>query len=288
MKKYRPVFFIIAVSCLIAFLIFYFEKSNVQDSITYFPEDMGLSYDYNETELSAKPAVTENEYELDWKVQSQTHEKVYLREDLSLLYKDGRLLAFLTKWQEDTQTLEQEKRFKFQDSGKFKAISFHHAEKHQDDHITGKDVMSYDYLSVMANGPGTFQSFQIPITPEEQEWQAKNDRSIQDKRQAILKEAEKKFQLILRNYYIFPLSHLHVYNNQTLPGLDKKTTHRAISQLWEGLYKNYVLGIKIKENQIEKPIGSTMPLIMYDKKATHFLILVETKEGELALYRQKI
>lgn len=289
MKKYRSLIFIVTISCLMAFLIFYFQKnSDLQESITTFPEDARLTYDIADTALSVKPRIQSGRYHLLWQADSKTNEKVYLREDLALLYKDDRLISILSNWRENSQRLNQKKRLTFKEDGRFEAISIHHAEKHRQGKITGKDIMSHDHLSVMVGVNDSVSSFRVPTAPEEQEWQRSRSLIIKNERDAILQQAKKTFDLDLSHYDIFPLTHLHIYQQQTLPGLDKKVTHRAISQLWEGLYKNYLLGIKLKENEIEAPLNSAMPLILYDKKGRNFLVVIKTAKGELALYRQNI
>ncbi|MBM7646363.1 hypothetical protein JOD45_002591 [Scopulibacillus daqui] len=290
MKKYRSFFFIVALSFLVAFLLYYFTRhSDLEESITYFPEDSELSYIYNKTTLTIEPQNQSKPFKILWQTGSKTNQKVYLREDVSLLFKNGRLASILSKWRKNAQTIHQEKTLSFHDSGHFEAITIHHAEKHTNQNVyTGKDIMSYDQRYVMAPKNQPISFFKVPVTPEELGWYHVLDSAVKQDQQEILEEASKQFHIHLASYYIFPLTYLHIYNQNTLPGLDKKTSHRAVSQLWEGLYKNYILGIKLKENQTENPIGSSVPFILYDKNSTHFLIITKTASGKLALFKQKI
>ncbi|MFC7393345.1 hypothetical protein [Scopulibacillus cellulosilyticus] len=289
MKKYRSFFFIVVISFLIAFLFYYFTRnSELEESITYFPEDAKLDYIYNNTSLTIKPQNQGKHFKVLWQTSSKTNQQVYLREDVSLLYNNGRLTSILSKWRQNVQTLNQEKTLDFDESGHFEAITIHHAEKHADQNITGKDVMSYDQRYVMVSANQPISIFKVPVTPEELGWYHVLDSSVKTEQREILEEAAEQFHIHPAAYFIFPLTYLHVYNQNILPGLDKKTSHRAVSQLWEGLYKNYILGIKLKENQVEDPIGSSMPIILYDKNSTHFLVITKTRSGKLALFKQKI
>ncbi len=56
----------------------------------------------------------------------------------------------------------------------------------------------------------------------------------------------------------------------------------------EGLYKNYLLGIKKENGTIVDPIDSLIPLILLNKNKKELLVLIYTKENEYVLFKQKI
>jgi hypothetical protein len=90
----------------------------------------------------------------------------------------------------------------------------------------------------------------------------------------------------LSNYQAYPLSEFNELSKDSLPGFTKTESATIVGNLWEGLYKNYILGIRKAEGAIENPKGSTLPLILIATDQTHLLVLTETALGEPILLRQ--
>ncbi|PLR76950.1 hypothetical protein CU633_12830 [Bacillus sp. V3-13] len=65
-------------------------------------------------------------------------------------------------------------------------------------------------------------------------------------------------------------------------------TNEIPGHLWEGLYKNYFLGIQKKDGTIIDPIDSSMPLILLAKDQSHLLVAFETADREPVILRQRI
>ena len=68
----------------------------------------------------------------------------------------------------------------------------------------------------------------------------------------------------------------------------RQQTYEIIGHLMEGLYKNYLLGIKKENGTIVDPIDSLIPLILLNKNKKELLVLIYTKENEYVLFKQKI
>ncbi|WP_085523363.1 hypothetical protein [Tuberibacillus sp. Marseille-P3662] len=288
---FRKRYLIILAALVTALAWFAYNKSNeIRHSITYFPEDPHFSFKKTLSSLNVQNLKQREDYNIIWNVQSESRVPAYLRQDVSLLFEDGKLTDISNKWEQTTQTLVQEKTLSFNDSGHFEALTLHYAEIHpsSDAKITSKDVMTYDHLYVMASPYSQLSAFQIPVTPEQQEWYHVLSRAVHQERQYIIEQAQKKYGLRLSNYHIFPLTYLHVYQSHSLPGLDQKTTHRVISQLWEGIYKNYVLGIQNEGQTPVSAIGSSMPLIFYSKDQSVILTVFRSKSGKIHLLKQSI
>jgi hypothetical protein len=282
----RTLLFILITSFITALLLFYYhDRSDTEQSLTHFPDDPALSFESAATSIQFQPG---SPYTLLWTVESKINKPTYLRQDVSFLFKDHKLIGILSQWKEKTDEISQMKTFKENESGYFEAISVHHAENHYpNDVIKGKEVMSYDHLSVF-NNDGSFTSFRIPTHPNEKRFSQEKWQTLQLKQKDLMNLAAKRYHIDLSQYYGFPLSHIHVYSNQPLPGLSQKTTHRIISQMWEGLYKDYALGIHLSEDDIRDPIGSTMPVILFSKKADHLLIILQLNSGEITLLKQMV
>ncbi|WKB36937.1 hypothetical protein QS257_09015 [Terrilactibacillus sp. S3-3] len=107
MKKKKTFFFILVLACLLAFFLFYFEKNQrLQESMTNYPDDSKLHYQSAETRLSMLPRPAR----FNWQVESAVNKKVYLRQDLSLLYRNNRLYAIMNHWQTQSRLLGKKKK----------------------------------------------------------------------------------------------------------------------------------------------------------------------------------
>ncbi|KHF31170.1 hypothetical protein LR68_00118 [Anoxybacillus sp. BCO1] len=88
------------------------------------------------------------------------------------------------------------------------------------------------------------------------------------------------------DYYHLYLTELVQYNEQPFMDLTTNETETMIGNLWEGLYKNYFLGIKKQNGSMESPIGSTVPLILIKKDYSQLFVVTETADGELIILKQ--
>lgn len=285
-SPFRTLLFILIASFITALLLyFYQDQDETEQSLTYFPDDPALLFEKAGTTIQFQP---DTPYTLQWMVESKINKPTYLRQDVSLLFKDQRLIGILSQWKEKTDQLSQMKTLKENESGYYEAITVHHAENHYPNNvIRGKEVMSYDHLSVI-DSAGEFTSFRIPAQPEEKDWTTKRWRTLQQEQHDLVTKAAQQFHFNLSQYDSFPLSYLHIYNDHPLPSLNQKTTHRVISQLWEGIYKDYCLGVHLSEHDVRDPIGSMMPIILFDKNAKQILVIIQLNTGEITMLKQEI
>lgn len=259
-----------------------------KETIIFFPLDRTAAFSKATTTLQAQPEKPHGSYSLLWKVSSSLTETAYLRQDISLLFADGRLIGTLSKWKENSQTLLQEKNSKQTDSHFFQAISFHYGELHRGQTITSAQKMSGDYLYVVASSYEPFTSFRRGKTATEKEWQRVLTKTTTDFLQYNVKTMLDNLAIPIEDYYHFYLPELLVYNEQPFPGLSQAKTQTIIGNLWEGLYKNYFLGIKQKDGTVASPIGSTIPLLLISKDYSHLLVLTKMKNGETVQLMQQI
>ncbi|GGE46820.1 hypothetical protein GCM10011391_27090 [Pullulanibacillus camelliae] len=277
---------VILLSLLTAiFLYFLNHRLDSEESMIYFPEDTNLHFSKKQTTLAVRKQA--HTAKLLWTTASKTTAPSYLRQDVSLLYRNGQLVSIMNKWQQQIDALEQNKELTLKQAGYYEGITAHYAEAHYpSDIIKSKTRMSYDHLSIMGKSMQSWDSFQIPVTQSEIEWNDQFTRAQQEKNRALLKQAERKYQIPVQEYDVFPLTYLHIFDYNTLPGLNKKTTHRVVSQLWEGLYNHYILGVEPASHERESALGSQMPLILYHRNADEILVVIKTAEGDLALLKQ--
>lgn len=257
---------------ILAFGIYQYTNPKVQESITYFPIDPNVTFKTAQTTLTL---MNQQAKTILWKEHSTLDRKAYLRQDAAMLYANGRLLETLWNWKQNTAVLEQEKRIKLDKSTLLQAITFHHAELHEkEDRISSSQAMSSDQIYFITAGA------------EEVNIKKQLDEQTERMLQLSWNKGLRHFAINLKNYQAFPLSQFNELAKDVLPGFTKLETGTIVGNLWEGLYKNYILGIKKADGTSEDPIGSTLPLILIATDKTHLLVLTETASGEPILLRQ--
>jgi hypothetical protein len=257
---------------ILAFSIHQYKNPKVQESITYFPIDPKVTFKTAQTTLTVmnKPANT-----IVWKEHSTLDRQAYLRQDAALLYANGRLIDELWNWKQNTAIIDQEKRITMGESVLLQAITFHHAELHENDN----QIFSSQAMS-------SAQLYFITSQADEANMKKQLDEQTERMLQLNWNKGLRHFSINLSNYQAFPLSQFNELAKDTLPGFTKPETGTIVGNLWEGLYKNYILGIKKADGTIENPKGSTLPLILIANDKTHLLVLTETSSGEPILLRQ--
>jgi hypothetical protein len=276
---------------LTAYLLYSSEKDTSSiNSLTYFPRDPAIHFLTATTSLrQSSNEDSTTAYKIHWTTGSETNHPVYLRQDVSLLFQNGKLIYLNNQWKQQVMALTFSKTLSFNKESYFEALTDHYAENHpKDSDIKSQDVMSWDHLFVMTKGLKNPQSFTFPTNRRESDFKDKLTTSISKEQHKILVQAAKTYHLKLEAYDVFPLSHIDTYQQNPLPGLTEKTSRRVISQLWEGLYKNYILGIHVKGPSFESPTGSNMPLILYKKSGEQLLVLIRSKTGQLVILKQTI
>lgn len=266
----------LAFAIILALYTQYFKEESV---IKYFPLDQERTFKSYATTLDFAAQEDEDEYEVLWEVASESDQPMYLRQDVSLLYVNGRLKGVVSKWEENVAEIEKETSLHGEDSQKYQAISFHHGEIHEGEKpIKSIQATSKDELYVIDSPHSKSTAFKSPSTAEEKEWKQRLDHTINQQIEAQWEELLKRYQISKEDYDLVPLTQLADYIDKPFPGTTKKNYERIKGQLWEGLYKNYILGIS--DTQSSHPIQSYIPLILFDKKGKHLMVLYEDDTGK--------
>jgi hypothetical protein len=286
MRRILQIMMMLLVFLLFVYMFPFSLQQPAKETITFFPIDPTVRWTKTITKLQSQKQ--DDTYSLLWTVSSSLDRNVYLRQDISFLFADGRLIGTLSKWRENSKTLLQEKEIKLNDSHFFQSISFHQGEIHKGNTITSSQKMSGDQLYVIDSPYSPFTSFRHAKTPEEIEWQSVLNKTTNEFLQYTTKTLFDHFSIRDQNYYHLYLPELIVYNEQPFPDLSLEKTQEIIGNLWEGLYKNYFLGMKRKDGSVISPIGSTIPLILLSKDYSHLIVLTEAKNGEKFQLLQKI
>ncbi|KDE47644.1 MULTISPECIES: hypothetical protein [unclassified Geobacillus] len=285
MKRWMIPFMALAFF-LAAALASLWEHDQTAETIKFFLLDREAAFIEAKTSLALEGGNEPGRYALRWSAASILNRRAYLRQDVSLLFADGRLADVLSKWKTNTDAIDMEKKVRMRDSRFFQAVSFHHGELHTGENITSSQTMSSSYLYVIDSPYHPRASFRRPRTDDEREWQRVLNKATNEFLRHKADELLTHFSLSKKDYYALYLPELVAYTEQPLPGLSTAKTQTVIGRLWEGLYKSYILGIKKEDGSILSPIGSTMPLILIRKDYSRLFVLIEAKTGEKVMLVQ--
>ncbi|KKK33194.1 hypothetical protein WQ57_25020 [Mesobacillus campisalis] len=270
-------------------LIYLFHPQETSETIIFFPIDEAAAYKSVNTTLTMAEGKNENEYEIQWNMYSLLGQKAYLRQDMGLLFKNGRLRGKTAEWKQNADNLSQKQEFNEKDTGKFQAVTFHHSEIHgKDDRITSAQDMSADLLYAIHSPYSPMRSFRIPNTQDDLEWKNLLDTAEDRQLEKAMNNALNKLRLNPDHFFKIWLTELPQFKDKPFPGYTLRETSEIIGRLWEGLYKNYFYGIKKQDGAIVSPIDSTIPLIMVAKDRSSLLVLTETADREAVLLIQQI
>lgn len=286
MKKH-----LLAISLLIFSVLVYMTAKNdpIQETITYFPIDPTVAFQTAATSLVVGNQLKANKYTVQWRTESTLDRKAYLRQDVSLLFSNGKLIGTLGKWVANTRRITQEKEVQGSESSLIQALTFHYAELHHNEaEIFSAQTMTNAQRYVIHSPSGQFFSYQTASSAEEKKWKQILDDKTASTLQTSWQKGLQAFSIPLNHYHAYPLTEFYFHHDRTLPGFSSEETARVIGNLWEGLYKNYFLGIKKADGTFVSPYGSTLPLILVAKDKTQLLVVTETAKGEPILLRQKI
>lgn len=282
MKKIVYLFGIILIFSAISAIIYHVKQPKALESITFFPIAPNVHFQTAETSLMLVKPDT-----VLWRIDSTLDRNAYLRQDAGLLYANGRLMAKLGDWKQHTASLSQKKRTPASSSSFLEAITFHHAELHEkSDQIFSAQAISQDHLYVIKQKTNTFVSFRTAKTTIQSSLKNKLDEQTERMLRYSWNKGIRHYSIHLKNYHAYPLTDFSQRAKAGFPGFTKAETINMIGRLWEGLYKNYFLGITKQDGTKVDSTGSTIPLILLAKDKSHLLVLTETESGDSILLRQ--
>ncbi|MBN3556123.1 hypothetical protein JYA63_17725 [Fictibacillus nanhaiensis] len=277
--KWRISIYLLIIILVIGIIYQPFVKKEARESITFFPIDNNFSFTEAETNLSFRNG-NPSDYDLLWKVRSVTSKRVYLRQDIAMIFENGRLNNKMTEWKTSADEIDLEKDVVSSVPALWEAISYHQGEIHlTEEKYRSVQRMSNNYLYA-AKLSRSFSGFKTP--KDKTERKAKNDLDEKTNKylQQTLTQTTNFYQIDLNEYNVISLESLTDYNNKPLSGFSLSKSQEIIGKLWEGLYKNYFLGITLKNGQRISPIGSSMPFILISKDKKYLFVLFQTTNGE--------
>ena len=199
----------------------------------------------------------------------ETNEKVYLRQDLNLLFQNGFLVKRSYPWKEQTAWLINKIQIFIDKASVYNLISYHHAEIHKNDVITSQQIVTNDRLYAIYF-QNNWEFFRDPQNARQKEQQDQINLALTIQRKELLELAIKELNINQGNYEIFDLDTFSLNKESRI--LKDKDWEKILGGVWEGIYREYVLGFSDDELSYFSP---PMPWILVDKNATHLLILLQ-------------
>src|SRR5699024_712001 len=256
MKVKRYLF--LCIMLIIVTVFFVMTNIIAEMTITYFPID----YDRTFTSAESSLTPTNEQYTIDWASHSTSEDSLYLRQDVSLLFRNGALVGVLNKWLQNTTTIEQKQPVTIRPNAVVQTISFHHGERHDNETITSIQAMSTDELYMLKNN-----SFKTPKTYGQTQAVTELDQQIKHQLHMYWEELMNHFNINEEEYSSIPLTEIVNFDQYLSDTVSEKASDRIIGQLWEGLYKNYILAA------VEANSNDFMPIILLANDQTHLFIL---------------
>lgn len=249
-------------------------------TLKYFPIDEEVSFSEIATTLKLKDREAKHPY-LIWQIDSSQQLSPYLKHDVGLLYQNGQLKGVQSKWTQEQKQMTQLTEFSPDKDSLYQAISYHYLEFHQtDQQIKSYYQMSTAQLFTFVRPDLSYDSFDLPKSKQEEQRAHTLETKIAEQLNVAWTTLIDHFEINRKLYNEIPLIDLQHYQNQPLPGLSMTDTRRVIAQLWEGLYKNYI----IPNSQEVLMNDNVMPLILLDKNLDHLIVLfTDHKQNEQQL-----
>ncbi|MCR8847141.1 hypothetical protein NQ095_01875 [Rossellomorea sp. SC111] len=279
----------LVLMCVVAIGIQFIYKPQTRESIIFFPINENVSYESATTLLMLQPEKKNDHYEVHWRVSSKLDTPAYLRQDVGFLYMNGRLKGLMNEWEQDTDQIVEESTIKGKESSILQAVTFHYSEIHESDtEFTSAQKMSEDTLYVIDSNFSPLNAFRQPGSDTEKEWKNILDKVTSQQLDYLWEKAISSMGITVDEYTPIPLTSLPRFDGRPLEGYTRQEWDRLIGNLWEGLYKNYYLGIKKEDGSVVESIDSAIPLLLVKKDKKEVLVLLVDQYGDASLLRQLI
>lgn len=277
------------IICLIVISFLLKNNEQVQESMIYFPLDQTVSFNLANSSLNLIKNNQKDKYEIVWTVNSSLSEDAYLRQDISMLFVNGRLYDTINEWKRRSKEIAVQKKFTLTDTALLDVISFHHGELHGTNApITSAQYYSAAKMYVIDSKYEPIHSFSIPKTASDEEWVQILTNKLTKSETKHLQTVQANLKINLNDYYIVPLTDFDNFQKILTDNVTITKANQIIGQLWEGLYKNYFLNIKKADGTTISPIGSTIPLLLLNKTIDNLIVSFETGDGDFQYLYQNL
>src|SRR5699024_8224797 len=154
-----------------------------------------------------------------WNTNSTLKDRIYLRQDVTLLYMDGQLKAIKGLWRENEKNISLHATFDESDSSFFEAITFHHGEIHYpNEEIKSIQKVTSDHLYVVDSPHTPLMSFREPNSPIQKEWEETMDRATSQQLQYVWKKWLTEANIEKEQYDSFSLMDIKKFEDKAISG----------------------------------------------------------------------
>jgi len=212
-------------------------------SITYFESNENYFFGHATIETKIKSN------QLQWKMISETNELAYIRQNIGLLFVNGKFKAFYSEWKPNRRYLSFQQSFPLPNKARIDTLGLHYGEFHDDDSIYSLQLMDGQTLYTETNEKMK-QSIDHQI-----------DQTIQQYVQYILD----MYSIDENLYHIVPFTELQQYFKYYNNKHSNLATEKLEGHLWESIYKQYILTL-LSTKDIDEHV---MPLFLFAKDNSH-------------------
>ncbi|MDY0408440.1 hypothetical protein [Paracerasibacillus soli] len=262
----RKLIFILTMNTVILSTIIIFSlKPGAEQTITYFPLDHAITFKKYYTHIQVED---ENNKQIAWTTFSLTDEIIYLRQDVALLFANGKLVGARTKWQQNTDSIKIEEKIPYESHSYWNGITFHYGESH----YANEEIRSVQQISTDELFIGDNFHFKKATNKKERETEKLLKQHTNHDLKVKWNKLISYFNINQANYNEIALTDITLDKPLHFLNHSAEQVEQIIGQLWEGLYKNYLIpAFDSKSGDFDTYI----PLILIDKQETHLIVLFE-------------
>ncbi len=272
--NYKRVILFGVIIFLFATTIWYGYR-DVKSVIQYFPINKEIAF--TDVGSTLKLFKKDKEYIIQADSWSKTSEKVYLRQDVNLLFQNGFLIQLSYPWKENTDWIVNKIQEPVEKDSVYTLLSYHHAEIHQDNGISMNQSVTADKLYVVYF-QDTWEAFNEPQNARQKEAMEILNQAYINKRKKLFEKAIKDLNVNQMNYEVY---NLDTFSLKEKPSkvITEEQWERILGGLWEGIYRSYLVGITKDELTY---FSSPMPWVLIDRNGTHVLVIFQQYNGQFA------
>lgn len=268
----RLLVILIVITIVFLFVFFLLGEPKEEAVVKFFPIDEKIDF----TDVGSNLEIYKNEdtYNIIAENWSKTNEKVYLRQNINLVFKNGFLIRKSSPWKSQTDWIVDKIEFPLiEDNSIYTVLSYHHAEIHHDEIITSKQAVTIEKLNVIYF-ENSLEAFKNPKNARQKEALDKLITIYNNRRNELLEKGIKELNINRQNYDIYDLDTFSVASTSNSKEEEKWQT--ILGGVWEGLYKFYIHGYSKDDLHYFSP---SMPWILIDKNSTHILVIFQRSDG---------
>lgn len=260
---------------LIGVSIFFWYRSHINVAVVkFFPINNNIYFLELGSDLEIYKGEEEN-YKVVGESWSQTNEKVYLRQDVNLLFQNGFLKQFDYPWKKDTDWIIDKLEMPLNKNSIYSLLSYHHAEIHKNNLISSSQAVTEDKLYV-GYSEGRWNIFKIPKNDFQKKEQERLISNYKQLREELLEQGLIQMNINKNSYEIYDLDSFSLEGNKS-DIIREEQWESVLGGLWEGLYNNYITYYSKGELEYFSP---PMPWVLLDKEGTHILVIYQKENGE--------